>query len=119
MKYQERPGRLAQTATARILVSALLSASLAACGDDVVTWTEDVELHDGKVIKLERRAVQGASGFPSLAEKRKLERYPEDSEPVKRAAQRQRSLCERDCKHGADTDLTLEIESKPHGLFCR
>ena len=37
---------------------------LCACGGEEIQWTEDVKLHDGKVVQLKRRTELSASGFP-------------------------------------------------------
>jgi len=43
----------------------LLSVGAVVLGcEDVTSWSEDVAMRDGKVIKLERRATKGSSGFP-------------------------------------------------------
>jgi hypothetical protein len=189
---------------------------------DVARWTEDVELHDGRIIQLDRRATQQSSGFPlghrglavswelcympskiywksggrfipfqfemirdiayvkvplrdcsmckisgfpkdsflyfvfrdggwqrvdasefpgvrwrnlmitdifdprdpskdvrghiSLAEKRSQGPYVSETPAGQRRA---RALCAEECSGGIDTDLTLDIESKPTDAFCR
>jgi hypothetical protein len=60
----------------------LCSVVLPACGDDVARWSEDVKLHDGRVIKLERRAVIGGSGFPT-SHRGEVKRWELCYEPLK------------------------------------
>jgi hypothetical protein len=48
-----------------VIAAALAAVLLSGCGSDVTSWSEDVQLADGKVIRLERRATRGATGFPT------------------------------------------------------
>jgi hypothetical protein len=54
---------------------ATLSSSFAACGRryDEAIWTEEVKLHDGKMIQVWRRATRQPSGFPVAPRGRELE----------------------------------------------
>ncbi len=58
--------RIAWTFGLASIVAGCLT-GLVGCGDgiDVIQWTEDVKMHDGKVIVLERRARAGKWGFPN------------------------------------------------------
>jgi hypothetical protein len=48
----------------RGMVGMLTALFLCACGGEEIKWTEDVKLHDGKVVQLKRRTELSASGFP-------------------------------------------------------
>jgi len=56
-----------------IAVVGLLSAT--ACGGEEIKWTEEVRLHDGKIIQLKRRTELTRSGFP--VQKRGFHKYHE------------------------------------------
>jgi len=50
----------------RFLAAVLGGSMVVACspGVDEIRWSEEVQLHDGRIITLERRAFVGSSGFP-------------------------------------------------------
>jgi hypothetical protein len=50
---------------AKVASKLIMALALPACGEDVARWTEDVQLHDGRVVAVERRAVRASSGFPT------------------------------------------------------
>lgn len=50
-------------------------AAYTACSGDDIRWTEEVKLHDGKVIQLKRRTELTSSGFP--VQKRGFNKYHE------------------------------------------
>jgi hypothetical protein len=52
-----------------------LGASLSACAGDLIRWTEEVKLSDGRVIQLQRQTELTASGFP--VQKRGFYKYHE------------------------------------------
>jgi len=66
----------------RLLFIALITAQLSLAGCkryDEAVWTEEVKLHDGRMILLERRATRQPTGFPAAPRGRELEvelRYP-------------------------------------------
>lgn len=48
-----------------VIVLSMAMLSLTACGGiDTVEWSEDVKLHDGKLIVVKMQATRGSSGFP-------------------------------------------------------
>lgn len=49
----------------QLLAIAMSAVAGSACGDDIIKWTEEVRLHDGKTIRLERKTEVTASGFPT------------------------------------------------------
>lgn len=49
------------------------AASAYRCGPDVARWKEEVLLHDGRMIVVERMAKAEASGFPNANRGRDLE----------------------------------------------
>lgn len=51
----------------------LLASLLTACGPDVARWKEEVMLHDGRMIVVERMASREHSGFPNANRGRYLE----------------------------------------------
>lgn len=55
------------------IVLAALLLPLAGCGPDVAKWKEEVLLHDGRMIVIERTAKAEASGFPNANRGRDLE----------------------------------------------
>lgn len=55
------------------LTLASLLPTLTACGPDVARWQEEVLLHDGRMITIERMAKAEPSGFPNANRGRDLE----------------------------------------------
>lgn len=47
------------------LLVALLMPAIAACAPTEIKWTEEVKLHDGKVIQIKRRIELSPTGFPT------------------------------------------------------
>ena len=58
-----RQRRLRERAAA--LITALAVPVIAACAPTEIKWTEEVKLHDGKVIQVKRRIELSATGFPT------------------------------------------------------
>ncbi|CAN7482513.1 hypothetical protein [Polaromonas sp. LjRoot131] len=59
---------------ARLAIAALATTLLAACsGTDTIEWKEEVLLHDGRMIVIERKAKAASSGFPNANRGRDLE----------------------------------------------
>lgn len=56
-----------------LVVSGLLA--VGGCTGEEIKWTEEVQLHDGRVVQLKRKTEIGASGFP--AQKRGLDHFYE------------------------------------------
>ena len=59
----------------RLLAGVLGAMAVSACDGGVIKWTEEVKLHDGKIIQVKRRTELTASGFP--VQKRGLSMYHE------------------------------------------
>lgn len=49
----------------RISPLVLFVLSLAACGKDEMRWKEEVYLHDGSLVQVDRDAIRNSSGFPN------------------------------------------------------
>jgi len=49
----------------RLAFMALATALLTACGTDTIEWKEEVLLHDGRMIVVERKVTADSSGFPN------------------------------------------------------
>lgn len=67
--------RIVSGFTAKTLLALFGVLGTAGCSADEIKWTEEVRLHDGKVIQVKRRTELTASGFP--AQKRGRPRYHE------------------------------------------
>lgn len=82
-KETRAEARSAGFPSARALFAALIAIQVALGGCkryDEAIWTEEVKLHDGRMILLERRATRQPSGFPAAPRGRELDvelRYPE------------------------------------------
>lgn len=50
-----------------------IAGSSASCRTDVAEWQEEVRLHDGQIVVVNRRAVACAGGFPNASRGRDLE----------------------------------------------
>ena len=49
-----------------LIIQTLVAALLCACSKaDEATWKEEVKLHDGRIIQVERRATRGENDFPN------------------------------------------------------
>jgi hypothetical protein len=58
----------------RLTLAMMASVLLAACsGTDTIEWKEEVLLHDGRMIVIERKAKAASSGFPNANRGRYLE----------------------------------------------
>jgi len=57
----------------RIAIATTIAMLLAACGTDTIEWKEEVLLHDGRMIVVERKAKADSSGFPDANRGRFLE----------------------------------------------
>jgi len=70
-----RDQRRVRRTFSQLAAALVLSASLAACASNDISWTEEVKLHDGKIIQLKRRTELTSSGFP--VQQRGFYRYHE------------------------------------------
>ena len=57
----------------RLGIAMLATLLLSACGTDTAEWKEEVLLHDGRMIVVERKAKAVSSGFPNANRGRDLE----------------------------------------------
>ena len=60
------------------------------------------------------------SGHMTLAEKKRLNWFAEDTPQGQTFMKEELSFCQRKCRHPLDAPpLKIEVEAKPHGRFCR
>jgi hypothetical protein len=67
------PRKRRSSARTRLALAACATALLTACGTDTIEWKEEVLLHDGRMIVVERKATAESSGFPNANRGRDLE----------------------------------------------
>jgi hypothetical protein len=70
-RFSDRKRRFGSRA--RLALVACATALLTACGTDTIEWKEEVLLHDGRMIVVERKAKAESSGFPNANRGRDLE----------------------------------------------